>query len=228
MKFTYSVKVVSDKIQELEDALAVSLDLYQAEGVNDAILQAALSDVQTKMERLKRGIASVVQANEGRYAIIERLNQALRLECEAVVHARSYLPAIEEAGLANRLRECAEHGRSHISALQQQVEEFGGEAKTQVSAPQALPEMTAIEMLEQQKRKQQAVVELYEQALAEFDDPQTRWMFGNAKIDREDHLRELDELIEEYRNKGIVVKEHRVPKWVDPFMGEPGDRPWIE
>lgn len=228
MNFTYSVKVVSDKIEELEQALLRSLELYESEGVNDPALHAALSDVQTTMERLKQGISNVVQANEGRYAIIHRLNQALRLECEAVIHARSFLSAIDDPGLAASIREWADHGQSHITALRQQVLEFGGEPKTEVIAPEALPEMTAVEMLEAQKEKQRAIVEVYEQALAQFDDPQTRWMFGNAKIDREDHLRELDDLLEEYSGKGLVIKEHRVPNWVDPLMGEPGDRPWIE
>jgi len=228
MNFTYSVKIVSDKIEELEQALTRSLELYETEGVNDAALHAALSDVESTMERLKQGSSNVVRANEGRYTIIERLNQALRLECDAVVHVRAFLAAIEDTELAASIREWADHGQSHITALRQQVLEFGGEPKTDVAPPESLPEMTAVEMLQAQKQKQQAIVDVYEQALAQFDDPQTRWMFGNAKIDREDHLRELDEMIEEYEGKGLVIKEHRVPNWVDPLMGEPGDRPWIE
>ena len=77
------------------------------------------------------------------------------------------------------------------------------------------------------KTEKQAIA-FYEEGLRKFENAEFTWLLGNIKLEEIEHLKELEKLEKEFEDKEIIVRYDPNFKWIDPYMGEPGDRAWIE
>jgi bacterioferritin (cytochrome b1) len=227
MNFTNSLKALDRRIGSTLRALKESQARYEQEGIQNAELETTLTQCGTELRRLRKSFASILAAHAGTFEMVRYLNEALRMEYQTILDYERYVSAIEDPKLADRLREFGAEERRHAHALSIRITELGGEPKFTVAHEQR-PDMTAYELLQQHLATEQASVVYYDMGLEKFDDPGFRWLIGKVKVDEEEHVRILGTLLEEYRDTALLVQESRNFKWIDPHMGKPGDRAWIE
>jgi len=227
MNFTNSLHVLDRKIGSALRALRQSRDLAEREGIENEELMATLKQIAAEVRRLRKSFTAILQAHEGTFEMIRYLNEALRMEYQNILDYERYVNATEDTGLANRLREFGAEERRHAHALSAKITDLGGEPKFTVAHEQR-PDMTAFDLVEQHYDTEKQVIQYYEMGLEKFDDPGFRWLVGKIKVEEEEHLAELEAMLEEYRDTAVLVQESKTFKWIDPYMGKPGDRAWIE
>jgi bacterioferritin (cytochrome b1) len=227
MNFTNSLHVLDRRIGSTLRALKQSQQLYEQDGIENEELKGTLKQIGAEVRKLRKSLTAILQAHEGTFEMIRYLNEALRMEYQNILDYERYVGATDDASLANKLREFGAGERLHAHALSAKITELGGEPKFTVAHEQR-PDMTAFELLQQHYKTEQKVIEYYESGLEKFDDPGFRWLIGKIKVEEEEHLEVLEAMLEEYRDAAVLVQESKSFKWVDPYMGKPGDRAWIE
>lgn len=227
MNFTNSLHLLDRRIGSALRALKQSRTLAEQEGVQDADLTATLEEIGAELRKLRKSFAAVLQAHEGTFEMIRYLNEGLRMEYQNILDYERYVSATEDSSLADRLRTFGAEERRHAHALSAKITELGGEPKFTVAHEQR-PDMTAFDLIQRHHDTEKQVIQYYEMGLEKFDDPGFRWLIGKIKVEEEEHLKELEAMLEQYRGTAILVQESKHFKWIDPYMGKPGDRAWIE
>ena len=227
MNLNTSLSELNERIRATLDAVARSRDIGRNEGVQDTTLEATLDAVHAQLETLGESICEQVAAHAGTYEMIRYLNRALETEYANVAEYERYGSVVEEAYLAGKLKDFAQEERRHANALSQKIGDLGGEPRFEM-AHEIRDDMTAFDLLSSRRDNELEVIKFYDLGLEKFDDAEFRWLIGKIKVDEDEHLRALDELLERYRDTALIVKESKDFTWSDPYMGEPGERAWIE
>lgn len=227
MTFNTSLTELDERIAATLDALGRSRSLYHAEGISDEKLLGTLSDVEAQMTTLRASIARMVAAHAGTYEMIRYLNAALQMEYGDVIEYDRYVSGVDDAYLARKLQEFGTEMRQHCDALSRKITDLGGEPRFALGREER-DDMTAFDLLSLRRSVTREVIAYYEKGLERFDDPEFRWLIGKIKVEEELHLAKLEELLDRYRGTAVMVKESEDFRWTDPYMGERGDRAWIE
>jgi len=227
MNFSNSLQVLDRKIGSTLRAIKTSRTLYDQEGIKDPELSGTLKQISTELRKLRKSLSGILAAHAGTFEMIRYLNEALRMEYQNILDYERYVDAIEDANLAARIREFGQEERRHAHALSAKITELGGDPRFTVAHEQR-PDMTVFELLKKHHATEQEVIKYYEMGLEKFSDPAFCWLIGKIKVDEEEHLETLATMLEEYRDTAMLVRESKHFKWIDPYMGKPGDRAWIE
>ncbi len=227
MNFTNSLKALDKLIGSTLRALRESQKLYEAEGIQNEQLEKTLKKTGAELRELRKSFSAILAAHAGTFEMVRYLNEGLRMEYQTILDYERYVNVVEDATLATRLRDFGAEERRHAHALSLKITELGGEPKFTV-AHERRPDLTAFELLQQHLATEREAVKYYDMGLEKFDDPGFRWLIGKVKVDEEEHLKKLEGLIEQYRDTAVLVQESKNFKWIDPYMGKPGDRAWIE
>jgi len=227
MHFTMSLHELDKHVSATLSALQASLGLYEKEGIDDAALRTTLTDIQAHLGALRDSLADTVAAHGGRFEMIRYLNAALQMEYVNILDYERYVAAVEDDRLAMKLQEFGRAEWTHAHALAAKITDLGGRPHFTVSHEEH-PDVTVFDLLRQHYETEGAVIAYYEQGLGKFDDAAFRWLIGKIKVEEEEHRDALEALLEEYRDTDLLVQESRALRWVDPYMGKPGDRAWIE
>jgi len=135
---------------------------------------------------------------------------------------------IPDEDLKNDLNKLMLEEKKHEEALAARIRSLGGEATTTYAMPPRPREVSVLELLKRHKKSDEACKAHYEVGLTKFREPEFQWMISQLEMEEREHVNELDQLIRKYQDAEIVSPELKHLKWVDPYMGSPGDRSWIE
>ena len=227
MNFNTSLHELDRLARETLAAVEASRKLYDQEGIADPTVSDVLTGVGEQLSALRAALEGTVAASAATFDMIRFLNDALTLEYRHIIEFERYADIVEEAPLAESLRRFGAEERRHAHALSMKIIELGG--VPQFSAEHELREdMTAVELLSLHIETEERLVKLYESGLERYDDSAVCWLIGKIKVDEDDHLRRLRRLLDDYRDRAVLVEEAKNFTWVDPTMGTPGDRAWIE
>ncbi len=227
MNFNYSIQELNARIGDVLDALDTAQAKYCDEGIRDEDLGTTLGAVGAELEKLRERMSDRVAAHAGTYEMISYLNGALQLEYKNILEYERYVDAIDDSELAERFRRFGQEEWQHARVLSQRIADMGGEPRFEANH-EIRPDMNAYDLLREHYENEQEVVKYYEMGLERFDDPAFAWLLGKIKVEEEEHVEELKALLEEYRDTAVLVQESKTFRWTDPYMGQPGDRAWIE
>ncbi len=227
MKFNTSLHELDKHIGQTLAALERSEKLYDQEGIVDVELRGKLDSVGEQLTLLRAALAAELAAHEATYELIRYLNDALRLEYQHILEYERYADVVQDERLADQLQTFGSDERQHAHALSMKIIELGG--SPHFSAEHEIrDDMTVFDLLSRLRITEQQLVDHYSSGIQRFDDPSAHWLIGRLKVEEEEHIRLIDTLLEMYRDQAIMVEESRNFTWIDPYMGKPGDRAWIE
>jgi rubrerythrin len=150
------------------------------------------------------------------------------MEHHIVTELQSYMRVIPDEELKSDLSKLMLEEMKHEEALAARVRSLGGEAQAIYKSTPRPQEISIIELLKQHKKSDELCKIHYEVGLTKFREPEFQWMIGQLVMEEREHVTLLDNLIRKYQNAEVLAPELKHIKWVDPYMGTPGDRSWVE
>jgi len=81
--------------------------------------------------------------------------------------------------------------------------------------------------LEEHKNGELEAIELLERGMKKFSDPEFQYFIGKIRLDEQEHLKEVEKLLKEYKDLQAMI-EVTDYRWRDDYAGDEKDRPWIE
>jgi rubrerythrin len=228
MRFSFTVKKLDDKLKETLKVLQDCRNLYDEDGISEPDLLDTFRQTGEQLDALRGNLTGILAANERRFDIIGFLMQALHLEHTIVGELQSYMKLIPDKELKDDLNKLLLDEKEHEEALVARIRSLGGEPITTYEAPPRPKEISVLELLKRHKQSDEACKAHYELGLTKFREPEFQWMISQLELEEREHVKELETLIQKYQASEIISPELKHIKWVDPYMGTPGDRPWIE
>ncbi len=159
---------------------------------------------------------------------MEFLTEAFSLEYGTILRYKKYSTLIENKTVAKHLASFGQKEKKHANELIKLIYEMGGTPKyifKEEKPKKILKKENVMEALINAEKK---TIAFYEEGLSKFRDAEFAWLIGNLKLEEVEHLKELEKIEKEFKDKEICLRNDPDFKWVDPYMGEPGDRAWIE
>jgi rubrerythrin len=228
MRFSFTVKKLDDTLKQTLDVLQDCRRLYDEDGICEPALLDTFTQTGENLESLRGQLKNILAANERRFDMIGFLTEALQMEHQIVGELQSYMRIIPDEDLKNDLNKLMLEEKKHEEALAARIRSLGGEATTTYAMPPRPREVSVLELLKRHKKSDEACKAHYEVGLTKFREPEFQWMISQLEMEERTHVRELDDLIRKFQEAEIVSPELKHLKWVDPYMGSPGDRSWIE
>jgi bacterioferritin (cytochrome b1) len=227
MSFNVALQELHRHIGETLSALERSSKTAKQEGIEDKTVTDALEVANRELSQLRDSITRIVAENEGAFEMIGFLNEALRMEYRHIISYERYADVVTDARLADTLRTFGAEERQHAHALSMKIMELGGSPHFS-GEHEVRDDMTVLDLINLHLQTEKELMETYERGMQKFDDPGFRWLIGKIKVEEAYHIQRLTRLREKHRGDAVMIEESKSKKWVDPYMGKPGDRAWIE
>lgn len=223
------------KIAELQKHLNRALicmdeavNLFDKEGIGQKKLKETLTRGSEEIKNVSGEIARFLQNKQSKIEEIEFLTEAFRMEYGTILHYRKYAALIENKELAQRLIKFGKMETKHANELIKLIYKRGGTPEYSFDEEKPEKNQNKEDIIKVLVDEEKRTIAFYEEGLDSFRDADFAWLIGNIKVDEAEHLKELGKLAKEFENKEICLKHDPNFKWIDPYMGEPGDRAWIE
>ena len=138
-----------------------------------------------------------------------------------------YASSIKDPVLAGDLKRFGASEGMHALLVANMVKKMGG--TPQFSPPKHRREnkLSVKEMLEEHKKGEIEAIELLERGMEKFSDPEFQYFIGKIRLDEQEHLKEVEKLLKEYKDLQAII-EVTDYRWRDDYAGNEKDRPWIE
>jgi rubrerythrin len=228
MTFSFAVKDLADALAAATNTLETAMGRYEADGIRDEELRGTMQEVGAALRQLRERLEGILAAHESKYDMVAFLNEGMQREYQGYQDYTKYVRHIQDADLARRVKAFGDSEAEHAQALAKKIRDLGGQPMVPAPELRADKAISVLEFLEENRKDEIETIAFYQKGLEQFDDPEFCWLVGQIKTDEEEHLKELDQLIGEYREKEISIRPEPGFRWFDQYMGEPGDRPWIE
>jgi rubrerythrin len=228
MRFSFTVKKLDEALKQTLDVVQDCRRLYDEDGISERELMDTLVQTGQNLEAMREKLKNILAANERRFDMIGFLVEALNMEHHVVIELQSYMRVIPDEELKSDLSKLMMEEMKHEEALAARIRSLGGEAQTVYKATPRPQEISIIELLKQHKQADELCKNHYEVGLTKFREPEFQWMIGQLVMEEREHVSLLDGLIRKYQDAEVLSPELKHIKWVDPYMGTPGDRSWVE
>lgn len=228
MRFSFTVKKLDEALRQTLDVVQDCRRLYDEDGICERELMDTLVQTGQNLQAMRDKLKNILAANERRFDMIGFLVEALNMEHHVVTELQSYMRVIPDEELKSDLSRLMLEEMKHEEALAARIRSLGGEAQTVYKATPRPQEISIIELLKQHKQADELCKNHYEVGLTKFREPEFQWMIGQLVMEEREHVTLLDNLIRKYQDAEVLSPELKHIKWVDPYMGTPGDRSWVE
>lgn len=229
MRFTIAVKQLDDRIKETLDVVKLCKELYEQDGIDEPELKDSFEEVEKNLEGLRSKLNRILAANERTYELIGFLTQSLQMEHMIIAELQNYLQAIKsDEQLREDLHQLIVEEKRHEDAIVRQLRQLGAEPKFVHTVPEKPAVESIVELLLRHKGLDEKVHQHYSVGLSRFKEPEFQWILSRLALEERDHIKKLDDMIEKYKAEDVLPEDLKNIHWVDPYMGEVGDRPWIE
>ena len=223
------------KMAELESNVCNTLkiadeakSLFEKEGIGQEDLKEKLTQVSVNLKEAEKEIAKFLIDKQSVIEETEFLTEAFRIEYGTILKYRQYAALIENKEIASHFINFGKSETKHASALIKLIFERGGTPKHIFKEEKPSENLEKEGIMTVLIKAEKETIAFYENGLKKFGDAEFSWLIGNIKIEETEHLKELNKLEKEFKEKEIVLRYDPQFKWVDPYMGEAGDRAWIE
>lgn len=228
MRFSFTVKKLDESLKQTLDVVQDCRRLYDEDGICERELMDTLVQTGQNLQAMRDKLKNILAANERRFDMIGFLVEALNMEHHVVTELQTYMRVIPDEELKSDLSRLMLEEMKHEEALAARIRSLGGEAQTTYKATLRPQEISIIELLKQHKQADELCKNHYEVGLTKFREPEFQWMIGQLVMEEREHVTLLDNLIRKYQDAEVLSPDLKHIKWVDPYMGTPGDRSWVE
>lgn len=228
MRFSFTIKKLDEALKQTLDVVQDCRRLYDEDGISERELLDTLVQTGDNLQTMREKLKNILAANERRFDMIGFLSEALNMEHHIASELQSYMRVIPDEELKKDLSKLMLEEMKHEEALAARIRSLGGEAQTTYKATPRPNEISIIELLKQHKITDEQCKNHYEVGLTKFREPEFQWMIGQLVMEEREHVSLLDNLIRKYQDAEVLSPELKHIKWVDPYMGTPGDRSWVE
>ncbi|HJP18441.1 MAG TPA: ferritin-like domain-containing protein [Nitrospinota bacterium] len=223
------------KMSELQSNVCKTLELadevkslFEKEGIGQKDLKNKLTQVSVNLKEAEKEIAKFLIDKQSVIEETEFLTEAFRIEYGTILKYRQYAALIENKEIASHFINFGKSETKHASDLIKLIFERGGTPKHIFKEEKAGESLKKEGIMKALIKSEKETIAFYENGLKKFGDAEFAWLIRNIKIEEAEHLKELKKLEKEFQEKEIVLRYDPQFKWVDPYMGEAGDRAWIE
>lgn len=227
MQFAFLTKRIHENLKNVLDNIEDLRKLMKQDGVQEKDLIHSLDKISGNIQKEIGPLTGFLEENKSKIEILEFLNIALNMEYAGIFDYKAYLDSIDNENVQHLLRNLSEEETKHAAALSKMIREMGGKATLESYKTDYKEEISLNEILLAHKNREIESIHYYEKGLAAFNLPEIQWLIGNIKTDEEKHLKKLDSILTQLEGKNIIIRRKK-EGWIDPYMGEKGDRPWIE
>jgi rubrerythrin len=228
MQFSFAIKKLDDRLKLTQDVLQDCRKLYDQDGICEPNLLDTLTRTGENLDQLRDTIKNILAANERRFDMIGFLTEAMNMEAHIVGELQSYMRVIPDEELKADLNKLLLEEKKHEEALANRIRSLGGDPQATYNLAPRPREISILELLKRHKASDEQSRRHYEIGLTRFREPEFQWILGQLAMEEQEHVAHLDGLIQKYQSAEVVSPELKHIKWVDPYMGTPGDRPWVE
>lgn len=228
MRFSFAVKTLDTRIKRSFEALDDCRRLYQEDGIDEPNLLETFDRMQQALDTLAGSLRETLAANERIFDIVGFLTDALKMEHHSIAKLQGFLVAIDDRELCDYINEMLVEEKKQEQAIANRIRTLGGVPQVPYKTPPPPTDISIVELMKQYRIETQRVQKHYELGLSRFKEPEFQWILGQLNVAEQEHLAKLDRIIEKYSSADVIPPELKNIKWVDPYMGKPGDRSWIE
>lgn len=222
---------IADLQKSINQTLSIADEaklLFKKEGIGQKDLNDLIEKVSNDIKQSKEGIAKFLKDKQSIIEEVEFLTEAFCLEYGTILHYKMYSALIENKTVADHLARFGQMEKKHANELIKLIYKMGGTPKYLFKEKKPKKEFEKSNIMKALVEDEKKTIAFYEEGLSKFRDAEFAWLIGNLKLEEVEHLKELEKIEKEFRDKEICVRNDPDFKWVDPYMGDPGDRAWIE
>lgn len=227
MQFSFSVKKLYENLNNALLNIQEIEKLVKNDKLKEKELMASLQNIANSIQKEIPILNDLIEQHKSKIEVLEFLTTALNMEYKNIFDYKKYIPFIVDNGVKELLRNLSEEEAKHYTAFSKIIKQMGGEAILESFTAQAEEEISLKELLTLHLESEKQSIDFYEKGLSSFNYPEIQWLLGNIKTEEETHLRKIQEVLDNIGNKNLIIKREK-NTWFDPYMGEPGDRPWID
>lgn len=228
MAFLLKLNAINKKMDRLRDLIEETQSRHQMEGISDPDILKPLDDLLASMAPVKARITDWLEDKQSQIEELEFLTEGFRREYGSVLDYKKFASLVKNPELKERLAAYGKEETLHAKQLSKLIFEHGGTPEYTFTVDKEKDGWGPEQYLDYFVDQEKAAVRFYQNGEEKFQDAKFLWLLGEIKTEEKEHLKELQKLKEEFLKKEIVITMDPDFKWVDPFMGEPGDRAWIE
>jgi len=228
MEFSFTTKRIFDNLNNvIKDIEHLSNLISKESNVNKKVLES-MKNIKDNININFKPIQDFIENNKNKIEAIEFLINGFNMEYESIIGYRSCIEFIDDQVIKEKMKIIFEEETKHMVALHKLIDSFGGVVPINYSENNVLKDKVSLKkIVEEFINTEKTAIDFYEKGLGSFNIAELQWTIGNIKIDEEKHLSLLQEVKNIIGDKDILI-DTSVKGWIDPYMGKPGDRPWIE
>jgi len=228
MEFSFTTKRIFDNLNSvIKDIEHLSNLISKESNVNKKVLES-MKNIKDNININFKPIQDFIENNKNKIEAIEFLINGFNIEYESIIGYRSCIEFIDDQVIKEKMKIIFEEETKHMVALHKLIGSFGGVVPINYSENNVLKDKVSLKkIVEEFINTEKTAIDFYEKGLGSFNIAELQWTIGNIKIDEEKHLSLLQEVKNIIGDKDILI-DTSVKGWIDPYMGKPGDRPWIE
>jgi rubrerythrin len=224
MKMAELQRSVSNTLRIADEAES----LLKKEGVGQEELREKIKQVSGNLKASEKEIAKFLEDKQSVIEETEFLTEAFRIEYETILKYRHYAALIENKEVVSHFINFGKSETNHANKLIKLIFERGGTPKHIFKEEKPDENLKKEGIITALIEGEKETIAFYENGLKKYGDSEFGWLIGNIKIEEVEHLKELKKLEKEFEEQEIAIRYNPNFKWIDPYMGEPGDRAWIE
>jgi len=227
MKFNQSARFLKDELQKSLEKAKECSGLFKKEGIKNYEIKELLEDIEKGLGNYASKIDKLIQFDEEKYTIVQFLNEVLKLEYNGIWDYNMYASSIKDPVLAGDLKRFGASEGMHALLVANMVKKMGGTPQFNPPKYRREKKLSVKEMLEEHKKGEIEAIELLERGMKKFSDPEFQYFIGKIRLDEQEHLKEVEKLLKEYKDLQAII-EVTDYRWRDDYAGNEKDRPWIE
>jgi len=228
MPFLKKVNQIRIGLEALESLVSEAALLHKKEGIRDPEVKKILDGLATNALPYAATMRTWLEDKETQIEELEFLTGGFRMEYGTVLQYKKFASMVKNPEVRDRFLAFGQEESIHARELTKYIYQFGGEPEYTFVAEREKDDWDSGRYLDFFIEQEHAAIHYYQKGEERFQDAEFCCLIGRLKLEEKDHLKKLEGMKEEFADKEIMVKVKSDFKWVDPFMGEPGDRAWTE
>ncbi len=226
MPFKMSIASLKETLEVEKELIKSTLEQMESENIHETAVKNLLSKLQTDITSFVTKIKADFEDGLKEYDMVKYLNNMLKLEYKGIFDYNYYASLATDKELADRLREFGAVEIQHAQMIIDKIRALGAKPKIPGAAKRA-KYTDVLEMLKEHAAAEKEAIELCEEGVKIFTDPEFQWLLGTIRVDEISHQRVIKELVKKFENVQMVFKiqeKYNPPKEIN-FKS---DEPWTE
>ncbi len=227
MSYKITLSQLKDELGELSHLAQKAVAEMRAEGISDDEAAKFLGSLNERLSESADRLRDLAVSGLEEYNMIKFLNQLLKLEYNSIFDYQHYANSLASSALSEPLRSLGAMEIEHARMTINKIRRMGGKPKVNPKSLRRARKFSLGEMLKSHLKGEEETIELCEQGLGLFNDPEFQWLIGTIRLDEISHKKLLEDLLDRY-GKAEALSEIQ-EKYIPPKeLDFESDEPWVE